>query len=684
MSPRSQIAPRYRDVACFGLGALLLLGNPCPAATQSSPEWNTPQVLRLVERARALRESQVVDSAFQSYQATGRGYVYFFFDRPDTEARTLVKADQVALDVYWRAPNETKQEIVGQRDEEILPTDIRYHIDHLTVVQDDFGDLIRMGDGDEVEAVPHPVGPGSESVYDFWLADSLTISYAGGAEEVRVYEVRVRPRDFERPGFVGAVYVDRATAAIVRMRFSFTPVSYVDEYVDHIRVSLDNSLWMGRYWLPYRQETEIRREIPMLDLMLGSVIQSRFDVRGYEFNVELPDRLFQGRRVSALSPARRAAFDFERGLFDDLDEQGIDRSPSIEAVEEAVQDVVEDQAMTGMAAVRLHFPAISEVARFNRAEGVWLGGGLTLRPSGSVTVRPATGFSFGRRRGTGSLATEWSLGPLEPSLDLYWDRLGDIGGYPGASTLVNTISAASGDKDFTDPFFRRGGSLTLAGPRPGGPAIRLRWEEHVGARDVVSDDPANTDFRAVRSIDEGTLTAVGLELPLGLPGNGKLTTRSELGRLDDRTFGALRGDATWAVRDLATRWLAELSLGGGWVTGDAPPQSLYLLGGRWTLPGHDYRSFVGDRYWLARAEVTIPVVAPYVGLRLIGGVGATYLDDRTLPPDWIRQDSGGVRGSIGAGLSLAWDAARIDLAHGVRGGGWEALFSVSEQFRGWM
>jgi hypothetical protein len=73
-----------------------------------------------------------------------------------------------------------------------------------------------------------------------------------------------------------------------------------------------------------------------------------------------------------------------------------------------------------------------------------------------------------------------------------------------------------------------------------------------------------------------------------------------------------------------------------------------------------------------------------VGIRLIGAVGATYLDDRPLPADWIRQDSDGLRGSLGAGLSIAWDAARIDLAHGVRGGGWEALFSVSEQFRGWM
>jgi hypothetical protein len=65
-------------------------------------------------------------------------------------------------------------------------------------------------------------------------------------------------------------------------------------------------------------------------------------------------------------------------------------------------------------------------------------------------------------------------------------------------------------------------------------------------------------------------------------------------------------------------------------------------------------------------------------------VGATYLDDRALPTDWIGQDSDGLRGFLGAGLSVGWDSARIDLGHGVRGGGWEALFSVAEEFSGWM
>ncbi|HSH74314.1 MAG TPA: hypothetical protein VLA09_01305, partial [Longimicrobiales bacterium] len=362
------------------------LGSPSHAPAQQAPtDWNQQAVLELVGRARDLRRSAVVDSLFRSYRADARGYVYFFFDRPDTGARTLIKADQVALEVFWQAPGSTKQRIVGLRDQKVLPTDIRYHLDHLTVVQDDFGDLIRMGDGDEVEAVLHPVGPGSEATYDFLLADSMTLTFSGGS--VRVYEVRVRPKDLEQPGFVGAIYLDQASAAIVRMNFSFTPTSYVDPYLDYIRVSLDNSLWLGRHWLPYRQEVEIRREMPILDLMTGSVIRGRFEIGGYDFNVAAPPSLFTGPRVSIVSPAQQRAFDFERGLFDDLDEEGLEPSPSLAEVRGQVRQVVQDRAMSGLKPFRLHLDNISNFARYNRAEGLRVGAGFSVRPMGDVVVR---------------------------------------------------------------------------------------------------------------------------------------------------------------------------------------------------------------------------------------------------------------------------------------------------------
>ena len=170
---------RIRPSFCIGTGLLLAALYPFTPGLcgQSDSTWNTPRALRLMMQARDLRQTAAVDSAFHSYEADARGYIYFFLDRPDSGERTLVKTDQVALKVYWRAPAETMQRVIGLRDEKQLPTNIRYHLDHLTVVQDDFGDRIRFGDGDEVEAVVHPAAEGAQTVYDFRLADSLTLSF---------------------------------------------------------------------------------------------------------------------------------------------------------------------------------------------------------------------------------------------------------------------------------------------------------------------------------------------------------------------------------------------------------------------------------------------------------------------------------------------------------------------------
>jgi len=658
-----------------------------PDTTDSDgADWNDPRVLRLVERARTQRQSLVVDSTMHSYRAQASGRLYFFMDRAGEDIRSLVKADQVALEVMWQAPDLTRQHIIGSRDQKLLPTNIQYHLDHLTVVQDDFGDNIRMGDGDEVSEVLHPVGPGAEDVYDFLLTDSLTLRFPEGSGQVRVFEIRVRPKRLDQPGFVGNLFLDQATGAIVRMNFSFTPASYVDPYLDYIRISLDNSLWMGRHWLPYRQEMEIRREIPLLDVLAGSVIRGRFEVRDYEFNVDYGPLTFAGRHVTSASPAQRAAFEFERGLLDEIEQEGLTPSPALADVEAQVREVVEDRYLTGLAPLRFYLASISEGFRYDRAEGLYLGGGTTLRPTADLRLRGSVGYGFGRERVSASLSAESArTGRLNPRLSLYWDALQDMGGHPGATPLENTVTSLSGSKDYLDPYFARGGAITFRdGARVAGPTLTLRWEEHRQAEDVVSEDLATTDYRPVRGIDAGTLTAVELALPLSLPASVSAELDVTAGRLETRNFASAELEATRPFNLPARIGTGEISASAGWVSADGPAQSLYLLGGRATLPGHDYRDFVGDRYWLVRGETTVPVYAPWVGIRFIGAVGATYLDGRTLPERWDPSGSSGVRASLGAGLSIMFDVMRVDLARGLDGGGWEAVFSVSPGLRPWI
>ncbi len=650
--------------------------------TSQQPElWNDDRVLGLVARGRDLRSSTRVDSAFYSYRAEARGYVYFFIDRPDSDERTLVKADQIALEVYWRAPNWTRQRIVGLRDERVLPTNIRYHLDHLTVVQDDFGQTIRLGDGDEVSAVPHPMAPGAPGVYDFRLADSLSLRYGGGASEVRVYEVKVRPKDPEQPGFVGSVYLDRSTAAIVRMAFTFTPASYVDPHLDYIHIALDNSLWEEEYWLPYRQELQLRRELPVLDFMAGSIIQGRFEIGEYEFNPDLPEILFRGRGVTALPEAQRLTFPFERGLYDDLSEEGLAPSPSLQDIQAEARSILTNRALSGLAPLRLHLGSFSDGIRHNRAEGLFVGGGVQARPLPGAIARLSGGYAFGAALPMASISVTGERSGLVPLLELSWDRLRDVGPLPAAAPVVSTLGSLFFREDYLDPYRARGLRLTLRGPDPGtGPSATFRFERHRSAERVLSDA-----LRPVRPVEEGILGAVGMTAPFGLPANGAAEASGSVGRLGPQSFASGRVQALWASPSHGSAWRTSLAVSAGAATTGAPVQELFHLGGRGTLPGHGFRSFSGNTFFLTSLEGTHALLHPWVGIRAFAALGASGLSSRvSLPSGWNPRGSRGLRASVGAGLSMGWDVLRLDLARGFPDGTWEVVFSVDRQFHAWL
>jgi hypothetical protein len=660
---------------------VVALGPWAPASAQEAEAWNDARVLELVRRARLERHSTLVDTAFRSYRGEARGYVYFFLDRPDSDLRTLVKADQVALEIYWRAPNDTEQRIVGLRDQKVLPTNIHYHLDHLIVVLDDYGDQIRLGDGDEVEAVLHPMAPGAPAIYDYLLADSLTLRYGDGAGEVRVYEVRVRPKDPDREGFIGSVFLDRAAAAIVRMSFTFTPASYVDPYLDYIRIRLDNSLWLGRHWLPYRQEAELRREIPQLDFLAGSLIRGRWEIGGYEFNQDPPmDAFTSARGVIAVPRERREAFPFERGLFDDLELEGLAPTPSLEAIRAEARQIVTGRALSGLSPYRLHLRSFSDALRYNRAEGLFVGGGVHLRPEPDALLRLSAGYAVGRDEPSFALSATTPADRVTPVVDLFWDQLRDIGPLPGTAPVLGSLQAAFGGEDFLDPYFARGMRITFRGPLPArGPEITLGWERHASAEAVLPGDR-----RAVRPVAEGILGSLQGRIPFPLPLGGRATATGTVGRIGDRSFASVLAHGGWHREGPGRDWKFRADLAGGAATVRTPPQEIFLLGGQGTLPGYDYRSFVGRRFWLARLEGTHPLRPPWVGIRTFAALGSTHLAGASLPAAWAATDSDGVRAAVGAGLSLGWDVIRLDLARGLRDGRWEVMFTVDSRFHPWL
>ena len=662
--------------------ALALAAGTSPASAQQASSWDDLRVLELLERGTATRQAAALDG-LRAYTADARGYVYYFLDREAAGERNLVKTDQLAVRMYWKAPGLTRQHILGRRDERRMPTNIRYHLDHLVVIQENFGDVIRIGDGDEVASVLHPLAPGAAAGYEFLLADSITVAFADGSGPVRAYEVQVRPRDPDRPGFVGTLLLDRETAAIVRMNFTFTPASYVDGQLDYIRVSLDNALWDGRYWLPDRQTIEIRRKIPFLDLPVGSVIRGRWEIGDYDFEVDLPDTFFLGPQVMRNPDRMLEAFPFERDLYAQVDDEGLTPTAELIDIEAEATRLVRGRYLSGLRRLRLALPPLSEAVRYNRAEGWVTQGGLNLRATNRVHIATLLGYAHAGSRPLGRVSALFEDRDRERpgilGLDLFLREPRDIGPVPGSSRVMNTLFSLFQQTDWTDPYFATG-ARARAGRSFGPVSARaeLRYERHHGARVAVGGDPDG--WRPVRVIEEGDLTAIPLTASLGSPYGLIGEAGGTWGSLD----GAPYQEASLRLA-AGRRWLAhgvELrsTLDAAAVSEGAPPQSLYLLGGRGTLPGYDYRSLAGNAFWLLRVEGSRQLFGPWLRIRGTGAAGRTRLTSAELPETWDARAPRITRFSAGVGLALGWDLVQVDVVRGLNGGSWEVVLDLNRRF----
>jgi hypothetical protein len=678
----------------FTPAALAVLACAAPLAAQQDAAWDSPRVLEIVQRAQDRRAETESDPALRNYQADARGNVHFYVDRQDTGTRNLIRTDQLALEVFWQAPNLTKQRIVGWRDADLLPNRQHYHIDHLSVVQENFGPVIRIGDGDEVSDVVHPAASGAQAHYSYLLADSVTLRLPGAEEPVRVYEIRVRPRDPSGPGFVGTVFVERRAGDLVRMDFTFTPASYVDRRLDGIRISLDNGLWMGRYWLPNRQDVEIRRQLPELDIPAGTVIRGTMRVSNYRFNQDLPLSLFRGPPVVAMPRATLDAFVFEEELHAALEAEGLGPAVELDWIRVEAQQLLRGQLLSGLPAVRLRLGSASEALRYNRAEGLSaaLGAGATLSPWLRAGAR--LGWATGPGHPRGEVELRWSRFPVTAGARGFVNELGDVGPIPAGSGALNTLHALVAGRDHTDPYYRSGAQGEIGGRLRPGRSWRLAAElaEHRPA-EVRSDFglfAAPSTFRPVHSVDGGTLRSVALSLreqvveSAAWRSGGELTLRG----------GSLNPDGNGATLDFGTavgEWTLgraregrdlELRMRAGAAAGELPVQELFLVGGRGSVPGHAFRGLGGDRFAVAEVTHSFPLLPPALRGRLIGTagwVGAGSPSEGALGR-W-EPTTTGARGSLGAGLGIFYDILRVDLARGLgEGGRWELVVETRSSF----
>lgn len=671
-------------LAAVGVAQVALISSPAHSQT-----WNDPHSRALVEQATERRAKQIADTALVSYKAGAHGYLTFLAQLGEgfTEPPKIVKADELSLEVYWHAPNLSKQLIAGRRDTLLLPTDINYHRDHLGIVQNNFPNIIRLGEGDEVRDVPHPLSAEGLEQYDYAIRDSLQIRL--GPRTLDVYEVRVRPKNDRQPRAVGAVYIDRESGEVVRMAFSFTRAALIDKELEDVSVVLENGLIDGRFWLPRRQEIEIRRTGTWLDYPARGIIRGRWEICCYEVNRPMPPGIFSGPEIALAPRGTPLPVPFTGSVLDSLppDVRAV-TDADVAKVQEEARALVRGQALARTRSTSLAARSVTDFIRFNRVEGLATGIGFTQRlgEGFSVIGRARYGISDDRLKGRGGLSFRRASGA---GFDFRgYDDFADAGDVKETSGVVSSIGAQEFGTDLTEPYRARGASLTVRS-RP-----MIGWTLSVGGA-IESQNSLSVHATPVTGTFEPTIAAsttrerrvtAALDRPTRLGPFG-FETQMHL----DASLIQFR-DSSESYRDMSRASLsvnAERPVSSGrivsrtyaaWLAGgdSVPRQHLAYVGGPTSAPGYRYHQFAGRAAVSQRVEIQIPV--PFASFSL-GRYGRTPASITLAPyanAAWI--DRAGWHPSIGTGVLSLFDLLRIDVARGLRDGRWTFSADVTRDF----
>ena len=665
--------PHLVAIRVLAVGAIPLL--PAPLVGQN---WNDREVAQLIRRAILAREATAPDSTLASYRSRAHGFVFYLIQTgpgfPDPPR--LAKADELEVQVYWQPPDQGKQQITGWRSENYLPIEVFYHRDHLGIVTNNFGPRIRIGEGDEVRDAIHPLTVEGLLDYDYAIVDTMVIR-AGAQGPLEVLAVQVRPRNLDRPLVVGTLFLERASAALVRFQFSFTPAAYRQPEVEDISVLLEQSLFEGKWWLPWSQKIEIRRRSARFDLPIRSIIQARWEIGDYDFTAPFPGYLADapdigglvrplpdtGQWGTSLRAAAEAAQPFDRRDFDEIKTRA--------------QQLLALQVLEGLPRGSFGTPALSELARVNRVQGLAVGFALGMRFNGGWQARGSVGYGLSDHRLTASLGGGLTRGNHHWSAEAR-RTIRDIGDEPVVSGVVNSFLAQESGIDL--------GSYLLGEEVGVGWRYRAapRWTVDLATRFERTSSvetrarPIRREYQPNPELGSGSYWLARAALTFGARG---ALDRSDL----KATIGLEGGVGETEYLRLSFRSDGSIPLGGGLghfrvrttaglATAGLPRSRSFAIGGRGTLPAERFRGYGGRRVATLLAEWRIPVPAPAIGLGPFANTGNRAILAPLFGIGWAGGaiedlpwgSSNGPRPVAGVALEVLHGLIRFELAHPLR------------------
>ncbi len=664
--------------------------------------WRDLQADSLVMRATARRSLQLADSTLESYRADARGFLAFLAQLGEGVIipPKVVQSEELALTIAWWQPNRSAQQLVGRRDTTLLPSNVGYYRDRYGVILDNLPDRIRLGDGQDVRDVPHPLAASSFAIYEYRRAAPVKIRLPG--REIVVDEIQFRPRDGKQPAAIGSVFLDRETAAVVRLSMTFTRAAILDKRIETLVVTLENGLVRERYWLPRRQEVEVSRGSTWMDIPVRGIVRGRWEVSNYDVNEKVPVETQRWPRWSSVSADSLKTYPFVDRIVDMLP-----ADIQIASSEDVVH--AREQAELAVRAAMLARPArtavtgrgLSDAARYTRAEGLSLGVGASQRWGSGwlLSARGRYGIDDRQAKGHVSFGRVPAFGRV-PLAQVFVERdLRDLALAERAG-VTNSLGALLFGGDYTQQVDTRAAGVVLRRSPLDPFTLRVAYETDAPSRLVAKS--LSGEFapvvpawrlRGVRTELRGTggwiagddHTTRGLwSLQASVGGYAGTNDRDvRVSPIVARAYGQLFVQRPLA-HDRAVVSVTQVGAAGG---RDLPPQGLVFAGGPWTAPGYNASAFATRAFVSQRLEVRQPIPAPAIPLgrygkspkRIVLAPYAQVLVSASGIPS-VPSRAAGAWASVGTGALLFYDLVRVDVARGLRDGGWRFAIDIDRAF----
>ena len=562
------------------------------------------------------------DSAVTDYRARIRYRLTVALGRRRWARTPLTAVEEQVADVQWQRPNDLRVDVIGRRFRS-RSADLQLSSvwDRPWFVPRGVDDSLRIfSDEFPAQGALHPLAPAGPRWYRYALTSGLTVSPARGGA-LRLLDVQVTPRRTGTALIAGKMWIDSASAEVVRLSFRYVGtalwvlpeaptrpdsasarrINSIANRVVSIAADLEYALQDGRHWMPYRQVISGRVRIPIVsDVVIPFRATTTFE--DFEINT--------GRPIAFEVPLAAPGWEARRARRDSLraERQGDpDRPDSLRSWNYA--------ARWSGGRYELHRPPNDSLQRFDGWPGPL-----------SLENDPVEERRLREVEAELAAMAEGLPGPLtgRAAHGVAYERLGDLFRYdrvqglslglgyqvriPGAefTGLYGTVRYGFSDERLT-------GRLTLLRDAPGG---RLAVS---GYRDIADADPFglgrgignsldalfaahdNGDYYLAHGGSAGYETAVGTGVDLGLA--LRLERQASVGRaatselndflggtgvfplnpaVDDGTYGGGRVRLTGAG---GTRWTAtaDLLAGEGRATGRLFGEVRRDLGGAYGL-----------------------------------------------------------------------------------------------------